>query len=122
MGSRRSKAVHVISMKKLRAFWAKHPNAEEPLSAWYRVAEKADWLGPNDIRQTYRRADPVGEEFVVFDICDNDYRLVVRVDYAHSNVYIWGVYTHADYGRLDLRAIDKKIRQERKKSRDKRSQ
>jgi mRNA interferase HigB len=114
--------VHVISMKKLRAFWAKHPKAEEPLTAWYRVAEKADWLGPNDIRNTYRSADPIGDEFVVFDICHNDYRLVVRVNYARSTVYIWDVYTHADYDRLDFQAIDRRIRQERKKFRAKRSQ
>ncbi len=112
--------MHVISMKKLREFWAQYPRAEEPLSTWYRVVEKADWSGPNSIRNTYRSADPLGEEFVIFDICGNEYRLVVRVDYAHSRVYIWGVYTHSDYDRLDLHAIDRKIRQERKKSRAKR--
>jgi mRNA interferase HigB len=113
--------VRVISMKKLREFWADHPKTEEPLSAWYRVVEKADWLGPNSVRNTYRSADPIGDEFVVFNICFNDYRLVVRVDYARSIVYIWGVYTHAAYDELDLQAIDKKLRQERKKSQAKRS-
>jgi mRNA interferase HigB len=113
--------VHVISMRKLRAFWAKHPRAEEPLCDWYRVAEKSDWLGPNEIRNTYSSADPVGDEFVVFDISDNDFRLVVRIDYAHSTVYIWDVYTHADYDRLDLVAIGKRIRRERRRSGGERS-
>ena len=112
--------MHVISMKKLRAFWEKYPKAQEPLSAWYRVVEKADWLGPNSVRNTYRSADPIGDEFVVFDICGNDYRLVVRVDYPHSTVYIYRVYTHAAYDRLDLPAIDKRIRQEQKRSQAKR--
>ena len=62
--------------------------------------------------------DPVGDEFVVFDICNNDYRLVVRVDYGRSIVYIWGVYTHTDYDRLDLKAIDEKIRREKKRRPD----
>jgi mRNA interferase HigB len=109
----------VISMKKLREFWAKYPKTAEPLSAWYRLVEKADWPGPTSVRNTYRSADPVGDEFVVFDICGNDYRLVVRVDYTHSTVYIWGVYTHAEYDRSDLQAIDKKIRRERKRSQQK---
>jgi mRNA interferase HigB len=107
--------VRVISKAKLRAFWAKHSKAEEPLNAWYRVAEQAEWSSPNDVRATYRSADPVGAEFVVFDICNNDYRLVVRVDYARSIVYVWDVYTHTAYDRLDLKAIDEKIRRERKK-------
>ncbi len=106
--------MRVISMTKPREFWAKHPKAEEALVAWYRVAGNSDWSGPNDLRNTYRSADPVGDEFVVFNICHNDYRLVVRIDYSRSIVYIWGVYTHVEYDKLDLRAIDKKIQQERK--------
>jgi hypothetical protein len=39
----------------------------------------------------------------------------VRVDYARSIVYIWDVYTHSAYDRLDLKALDEKIRRERKK-------
>jgi mRNA interferase HigB len=108
--------VRVIAKKKLRDFWTKYPRAEETLNSWYRVAEKADWLGPNDVRNTYRSADPVGDEFVVFNICHNDYRLVVRVVYARSTVYIWDVCTHADYARLDLEAIDKQYRLEKKRS------
>jgi mRNA interferase HigB len=107
--------VRVISKAKLRAFWSKQPKAEESLNAWYRVTEQADWSSPNDVRNTYRSADPVGDGFVVFDICNNDYRLVVRIDYARSIVYIWDVYTHAAYDRLDLKALDEKIRRERKK-------
>jgi mRNA interferase HigB len=108
--------VRVISKTKLRAFWNKHPQSEDSLNAWYRVAEQAEWSNPNEVRDSYRSADPVGAEFVVFDICNNHYRLVVRVDYARSIVYVWDVYTHADYDRLDLKAIDDKIRRDRKKS------
>jgi mRNA interferase HigB len=108
--------VRVISKAKLRAFWSKYPKTEAPLIAWHRVVEKAEWSSPLDVRNTYRSADPVGDEFVVFDVCNNDFRLVVRVDYGRSIVYIWDVYTHSDYDRLDLEAIDQKIRRERKQS------
>jgi mRNA interferase HigB len=106
--------VRVISKAKLREFWSEHPKAEDSLNAWYRVAEQADWSCLNDVRNTYRTADPIGEEFVVFDICHNDYRLVVRVDYDRSIVYIWDVYTHAAYDQVDFKKIDAKIRRERK--------
>jgi mRNA interferase HigB len=107
--------VRIISKAKLREFWSKHPKTEAPLNAWHRVVEQADWSNPSDVRNSYRSADPVGDEFVVFDICDNDYRLVVRVDYERSRVYIYGVYTHPAYDRLNLRAIDEKIKREMKK-------
>jgi len=112
--------VRIISKAKLREFWAKHPETQGPLNAWHRVVEQQEWSTPNDVRNTYRSADPVGAEFVVFDICKNDYRLVVRVDYKRSIVYIWDIYTHAAYDELDLKKLDEKISRERKQREPKR--
>ncbi len=109
--------MQIISRRKLREFWSRHPKTEEPLSAWHKVVEQKEWSGPNEVRDTYRSADPIGDEFVVFDICNNDYRLVVRVDYTRSIVYIWDILTHAEYDRLNLKKIDEKIRRERKRKR-----
>ena len=106
--------MRIISRRKLREFWSQHPKTEEPLSAWHKVVEKIDWSSPNEIRNTYRSADPIGDEFVVFDICNNDYRLIVRVDYERSIVYVWDVLKHAEYDRLDLKEIDEGIRRKRK--------
>ena len=105
--------MRIISKAKLREFWEKHPETKDPLNAWHRIVEQADWPTPLDVRNTYRRADPIGDGFVVFDICNNDYRLVVRVDYVHAIVYIWGVYTHAQYDQIDFKAIDERIRREK---------
>jgi hypothetical protein len=35
--------MRVISKRRLREFWEKHPDARGPLEAWFKVAEKADW-------------------------------------------------------------------------------
>jgi mRNA interferase HigB len=94
----------IASKSKLRAFWKAHPDAEAPLNAWHRVVERAEWSRPTDVRGTYRDTDPVRDEFVVFNICHNDHRLVVRVDYGRGIVYVWGVYPHREYDRLDLKA------------------
>ncbi len=105
--------MRIISRAKLREFWGRHPETRDPLNAWHRTVEQADWSTPLDVRNTYRRADPIGDEFVVFDICNNNYRLIVRVDYERSIVYIWDVCTHAQYDQLDLKAIDERIRREK---------
>jgi mRNA interferase HigB len=36
-------AVRVIAVATLRAFWQKHPDAEQPLKAWFEEATKASW-------------------------------------------------------------------------------
>jgi mRNA interferase HigB len=86
----------------------------EPLSAWHKNAERADWNSPSDIRNTYRTADTVGGEYVVFDILFNEYRLVVKVDYARGIVYIWGVLTHKEYDKIDFRSLVKEDERRKK--------
>ena len=51
--------MRVISLKVPREFWQRHPDAEGPLRAWYKVAEDADWASIQAIRQVYTHADAV---------------------------------------------------------------
>jgi mRNA interferase HigB len=109
--------VRIISKAILREFWERHPDSESPLTAWHKNVGHADWSTPADVRNTYRGADVVGSEFVVFDICNNAYRLVVRVVYEWGKVFVYGVYTHREYDRLDLVAIDEEINRDQRKRR-----
>ncbi len=54
---RRFNGMHIISMKRLREFWAIHPDAEGPLRSWYRVAKQSQWQRFTDVRAIYRSAD-----------------------------------------------------------------
>ena len=109
--------MRVISKTKLREFAEIHPDVQAALDQWHNSVIHAIWHMPQDVRATYRQADPIGDSFVVFNICRNDYRLVVRVDYSRLIVYIFGLYTHAAYSRLDLRALDKQIQHDLKANR-----
>ena len=42
--------MQIIAKKALRDFWAKHNQAEAPLTAWYVAVDKAEWKGPADIK------------------------------------------------------------------------
>lgn len=90
--------MHVISKKKLREFYARHADAEEPLLAWYRVASKARWAMLNDVRKNYPSADLVGNQ-IVFNIKGNHYRLIVHIKYESQTIFVRHVLTHAEYDR-----------------------
>ncbi len=90
--------MHVISQKKLREFWTKWPEAENPLRAWYRVAERATWECFADVRAVYPHADQVGR-CTVFNIGANKFRLVVVIHFDRGRVYIRHVLTHKQYDR-----------------------
>lgn len=92
--------MHVISRKKLKEFWKKHPQAESSLRAWYARAKKAKWEKFADVREDYNSADQVGK-FVVFNIGGNKYRLVVVIHYNRGKVYIRHIMTHGEYDKDD---------------------
>src|SRR3989338_9311581 len=88
--------MQVIAASTLRNFWAKHPQAETPLRAWYADASRAVWKTPADIKAAHRNASFVGSNRVVFNIKCNDYRLIVAVHYNRRMMYIRFVGTHAE--------------------------
>jgi mRNA interferase HigB len=88
--------MHVISKKKLREFWDKHPNARSPLEAWYQLAERAEWKDFAQVREVFGSADMVGR-FTVFNIGGNKFRLIAVIHFDRGKLFIRHVLTHAEY-------------------------
>ena len=96
----------MIAVSTLRAFWLLHPDAEQPLKAWYEEAANASWTQPADIKAQYRSASVLKNRRVVFNIKGNDYRLVVAIAYKLQIVYVKFVGTHEEYDAIDAETID----------------
>ena len=90
--------MRVISKKRLREFWQRHANARAPLEEWYAVTRKANWQKFTDVKTTYRAADSVNQ-FVVFDIGGNKFRLIAFIDYEWGKLFVRAVLTHKEYGK-----------------------
>lgn len=97
--------MRVISVKTLKAFWGKHPDAESPLRAWYTETRRARWGSPQDIKTAYRTASILRNNRVVFNVKGNTYRLVVAVKYEFQIVYIRFVGTHAEYDKINAEEV-----------------
>jgi mRNA interferase HigB len=97
--------MHVISRKTLQSFWELHPQAQQPLMAWFREAKVAHWKTPNEVKKRYRTADLLPGDRVVFNIHGNHYRLVVKMNYDSGTVFIRFVGTHAEYDRIDAESV-----------------
>ena len=97
--------MRIVAKRTLRIYWQSEPRAEQPLKAWYAMASKAHWSSPMDVKATYGTASIVGNDRVVFNIAGNNYRLVVRFDYAHGIGFVRFVGTHAEYDRIDAANI-----------------
>jgi mRNA interferase HigB len=97
--------MRIISRKILRDFWERHPDAEQPLQAWYADAKASRWRSPSDIKSVYRNASFVGRNRVVFNIKGNTYRVVVATQYQFGILYIRFVGSHEEYDRIDAATV-----------------
>ena len=97
--------MRVISVKRLKLFWQRHPDAEKALRAWYTEVKKARWNGPRDIKTDYRTASILRNDRVVFNIKGNTYRLVVAVKYEFQIVYVRFIGTHVAYDKINAEEI-----------------
>lgn len=96
----------VVAVSTLKAFWSHHPDAEQPLKAWYEEASNASWNQPADIKNQYRSASVLKNRRVVFNIKGNDYRLVVAIAYKLQIVYVKFVGTHKEYDVIDAETVE----------------
>ena len=97
--------MRVVAKKALRAFWESYPDSEQQLKAWYAEARNAAWQTPTDVKAKYGTASILKESRVVFNICGNKYRLVVKINYLYQIIYVRFVGTHEQYDAIDAETI-----------------
>ena|SRR4030042_2994225 len=97
--------MRVFAKKILREFWEKHSDSEEQLKTWYNEALKSFWTSPTDIKSEYPTASILKSGRVVFNICGNKYRLIVRINYLRRWVFIRFIGTHKEYDKIDSNKI-----------------
>lgn len=92
--------MRIISKRRLKEFWEsrKHDSerAERDLTTWHTIAKHAEWGNFGTLRQTFGSADQVGN-CVVFDVGNNRYRLIGRLNYAAGIIYVLKVMDHQEY-------------------------
>lgn len=92
--------MRVITRRRLKEFWKSRKSdfetAESDLSAWYKLAMSAEWGNFGQLKETFGTADKVGN-CVVFDVGNNRFRLIGRVNFAVGIIYVLKVMDHIEY-------------------------
>lgn len=102
------KATHFVSVRIIKVNFLKEAaparsKAVKWLLTWISVVRCADWRSIHDVRRTYPSADPVevasGRTVTVFNVCGNDFRLIVAIHYNKQRVYTLRFLNHAEYSK-----------------------
>jgi mRNA interferase HigB len=80
--------MRIITRRTLREFVASlagqrdQQAVDAALDNWYTQVKKAAWKEPADVKAQYRSASILKDRRVVFNVCGNSYRLVVKINYV----------------------------------------
>lgn len=105
MGAWYLERMRIISRKILVEFWGTHADAEQPLKAWFKAAQLADWSTPAEVKAEYGNASLLQDNRVCFNIAGNKYRLIVKINYPYRVVYIRFIRTHGEYDKIDANKV-----------------
>jgi mRNA interferase HigB len=97
--------MRLIGQDKITIFIASYPDAKASLETWVAHVKSATWKNPYDVTQSYRTADPVKNNRVIFNIQHNKYRLIVKINYGIQIVEVRFIGTHKEYDRIDVETI-----------------
>jgi mRNA interferase HigB len=90
--------VQIIGNHLIDAAQEKHSTWKGSLGSWVRIVEGVNppWNNFPAVRRTRKDADPAGD-CVVFNIKDNDARLITYINYEMGTVTVLAVLTHKEY-------------------------
>src|SRR5688572_12581759 len=97
--------MRVISRRPLKALSERYPDAKVEVDAWFHEVEAAQWKTPVEVKEKYGTASILKGGRVVFNVCGNKYRLVVKINYSHSIVFVRFAGTHREYDQIDAERI-----------------
>ncbi|MBF0544982.1 MAG: type II toxin-antitoxin system HigB family toxin [Candidatus Riflebacteria bacterium] len=97
--------MHIISQKKLRDYWHKHPETEFEIRRWYLFARKANWQTSIDVKRVFSSANFLQNNRVVFNLSGNKLRLVVKMIYEKQRIYIRFMGSHTEYDLISAESV-----------------
>lgn len=97
--------MRIIKEKFLKEVVPPRSKAGKWLDAWRLVVRAAEWRNLEELRRSCPSADAVrtksGRNVTVFNVCGNDYRLIVAIHYDKQRIYTLRCLTHAEYDKND---------------------
>jgi mRNA interferase HigB len=99
--------MRIIAKSTLRTFYEQpdYQDSKSALEAWHYEVSKVEWSNPNEIKSQYKSASIIGDSKVVFNICGNKYRLIVKINYLAGIIFIKFIGTHKQYDKIKVEEL-----------------
>ena len=90
--------MHIITKSRIWEAKIKYFDSESALDGWYRVIKRNRFDNFAQLKKTFGSVDKV-DNFCVFNIAGNNYRLISAIHYNTQRCYIRTIWTHTEYSK-----------------------
>ena len=84
---------------------ARYKKAEPSVRSWIFEVRNSDWNNAAELKAKYKNASIINSKRVVFNICGNNYRLIVDVEYQMKIVFVVWFGTHNEYDGINVNEV-----------------
>lgn len=98
--------INIITRPTLLKYMDKYPASVVALQEWYYEFRSYSFQNFNQLKQAYGNASLVGDNRVIFNIKGNDFRLIIKMNFAAQAAYILWFGTHNEYDKIDARTVN----------------
>jgi mRNA interferase HigB len=98
--------MNIYNRSSLVAFYKKPSDCKETLEKWYHDVLSKSWRKPGDVTRDFNTARTIKNNRAIFKINENDYRLIVEINYQKGWVFIKFIDTHAEYDKADAATVN----------------
>jgi mRNA interferase HigB len=96
---------NIIKTATLNIYRLSYPEADEALKKWYYDLKTSSFKNANELKEVYASASILADNRVIFNICGNKYRLIVRINYQYRAIMIKWFGTHKEYDKIDASTV-----------------
>ncbi len=94
--------MRIVKPSTVKRHWEANPKSKKELEKWLAATDAAVWKTPTDVKANFgARVDFVrvasGNTVAVFDIANNNWRLIAAIHYDHPRVFVLRILTHREY-------------------------
>lgn len=95
----------ILVKKTILYYIKKYPIAEIQLLIWYNEFSKHVFTNFNEVKNVYGNASIVNNNWIVFNIKGNDFRLIFSVNFLQGACYVIWFGTHKEYDKINVETI-----------------
>lgn len=96
---------NIIARRTLNEYAEVYPEAKVALQRWYHELLESDFKNFNELKSVHQNASLVADDRVVFNICGNKFRLVVRINFRFKAIQVKWFGTHVEYDRINVETV-----------------